>query len=75
MSDKKITNPRDEEFVVDGKIDVEKLQSVLEGIVKDAAKANKGNKAAGRRFRLATIELGKVSFLAMRKVTPVKSEN
>ena len=34
-------------------------------------KSNKGNGAAGRRFRLSTVAISK-SFLDMRKVTPKK---
>ena len=75
MSNKKEYNPRLGTFRVNNKtIDLEKLESILKDVLKDAGKANKGNKAAGRRFRLNTIALGKQSFLEMRKLTPVKEQ-
>jgi hypothetical protein len=73
MSNKKACNSRLGTFKVDEKtINLEKLEYTLAEVAKDAVKANKGNKAAGRRFRLNTIALGKESFLEMRKLTPVK---
>jgi len=68
MSDKLI---KDFTFVADGKIDEEKLEEALAMILADAKKANKGNGAAGRRFRLNTVSISK-DFLDMRKVTPKK---
>lgn len=53
----------------DNKVNEENLEKVLECIKSDAKKANKGNIAAARRFRLNTTAFGKVS-MSMRKVTP-----
>lgn len=68
MSEKLI---KDFSFIIDGKIDEEKLEEAFNMILADAKKANKGNGAAGRRFRLNTISISK-DFLDMRKVTPKK---
>jgi len=59
------------EFVKDGLINIEALEAEFAGILADAVKSNKGNGAAGRRFRLSTVAISK-SFLDMRKVTPKK---
>lgn len=61
----------DIEFVKDEKIDTETLSQVFENLLEDAEKSNKGNGAAGRRFRVNSVQLSK-SFLSMRKVTTVK---
>lgn len=55
----------------DGSIDLETLESTFASIMADAKKSNKGNGAAGRRFRCNSLALGKV-FLPLRKATPVK---
>jgi hypothetical protein len=60
---------------IDGKmidtkvIDMDNLEIALTSIKLDADKANKGNKAAGRRFRLNTTAISK-HFLEIRKLTP-----
>lgn len=56
-------------FDKEGKFNIELLSSTLEKLVKDAEKCNKGVKAAGRRFRLKTVELEK-AFKKMRKLSP-----
>ena len=58
-------------FVENNKINTEALAEAFNAILVDAEKANKDNGAAGRRFRLQTVELSK-AFLDMRKVTPKK---
>lgn len=56
--------------LVDGKtINTEELSKAFYALTLDADKANKGSKAAGRRFRLNTTALSK-AFLDMRRVTP-----
>jgi hypothetical protein len=60
-----------EEFVTQGAINIEALESSFADILSDAVKSNKGNGAAGRRFRLSTVAISK-SFLDMRKVTAKK---
>lgn len=56
--------------LTDGKtINLGSLEIALTSIKLDSEKANKGNKAAGRRFRLNTTALSK-HFLEMRKATP-----
>jgi len=64
-------NFKDLNFVADNTINLIDLEQALNSILEDAKKCNKGNGAAGRRFRLNTVKLGK-SFLKMRSVTPVK---
>ncbi len=53
----------------DGKIQTELLKTAMESIIQDAEKANNGQLAAGRRFRLNTISLSKI-FKDMREATP-----
>jgi len=56
--------------LVDGKtINTDELSKAFYALTLDADKANKGSKAAGRRFRLNTTALSK-AFLDMRKCTP-----
>jgi len=50
-------------------IDLANLDIALTSIKLDAEKANKGNKAAGRRFRLNTVAISQ-KFLEIRKITP-----
>jgi hypothetical protein len=50
-------------------INLSELAKAFESIAADAERANKGNKAAGRRFRLNTTALSK-GFLEIRKITP-----
>jgi hypothetical protein len=57
------------DLVTDGKINENNLEKVLDSISSDAVKANGGNTAAARRFRLNTITFGKVS-MDMRAATP-----
>jgi hypothetical protein len=56
--------------LVDGKtINTDELSKAFYALTLDADKANKGSKAAGRRFRLNTTALSK-AFLELRKLTP-----
>ncbi len=78
MSEKKIksVDPRLLNFVtLEGKIDIENLKRVFDGILFDAEKCNKGVVLAGRRFRNSTVELGKNTFPELRKITPKKVNN
>jgi hypothetical protein len=43
--------------MLEKKIDLEKLQEAVNNLVMNAEKSNKGNKAAGRRFRVGSFEL------------------
>lgn len=75
MSEKKVksVDPRLLNFItLDGKIDIENLKRVFDGIIFDAEKCNRGVVLAGRRFRNTTTELGKNTFLELRKITPKK---
>jgi hypothetical protein len=65
---------KDLELVGKDSIKIENLKVAFEAILADAEKANKGNTAAGRRFRLNTTAISK-SFLEMRKVTPKAKAN
>jgi hypothetical protein len=60
---------KDLELISKGSINVENLKVAFDAILADAEKANKGNTAAGRRFRLNTTNISK-SFLEMRKISP-----
>jgi hypothetical protein len=51
------------------KINIETLTKALTSIIKDAERSNRGNKTAGRRFRLNTKAMDKI-FLELRKITP-----
>lgn len=53
----------------DGKIDTVNLTTAVEALIKDAAKANDGQLAAGRRFRINTINIAK-AFKDLREITP-----
>lgn len=55
----------------EGKLDLETLSTAFEVILKDAEKANKGNTAAARRFRINTKALEK-AFPVLRATTPKK---
>jgi hypothetical protein len=50
-------------------INTDELTKAFYALTIDADKANKGSKAAGRRFRLNTTALSK-AFLELRKLTP-----
>jgi len=77
MKKEKVETPKVEKYVdvdkldlLKGKtIDLDNLNTALTSIKLDAEKANKGNKAAGRRFRLNTVAIS-AKFLEIRKVTP-----
>jgi len=72
----KSVDPRLLNFVtIDGKIDIENLKKVFDGLLFDAEKCNKGVVLAGRRFRNTTVELGKNTFSVLRKVTPRKRDS
>lgn len=60
-----------QEYVVDGKVNIEALEAKFAEIVEDATKSNNGNGAAGRRFRVSTVAISR-DFLEMRKATPKK---
>ncbi len=69
----KPVDPRGKQFITaEGKIDVELLHRVFMGILADAEKCNRDVDLAGRRFRTFTTELGKTTFLNLRKITPIK---
>lgn len=65
----RLVDTRETTFVKSGKIDVDTLSTAFTALTQDAARANDGNLAAARRFRINSVAVSK-AFKELREATP-----